>query len=79
VTKFFEDALARKLQPATISKQKNPLNKRLLPWCEKKGFRLLKQLDVDALREFRAGSTPRGQPVNPTRRSQPSADARSAS
>ena len=55
VTKFFEDAQARKLEPTTISKQKNLLNKRLLPWCEKKGFRLLKQLDVDALREFRAG------------------------
>lgn len=53
VAKFFEDAQARQLQPATINKHKNLLEKRLLPWCEHKGFRHLKQLDVDALREFR--------------------------
>ena len=54
VDKFLEDAKARQLQPATIAKQTNLLEKRLLPWCEDKGLRLLKQLDVDALREFRA-------------------------
>lgn len=54
VAKFFEDAAARQLQPATITKQKNLLEKRLLPWCENKGFRHLKQLDVDTLRQFRA-------------------------
>jgi integrase len=53
VQKFFEDAAARQLQPATIAKQKNLLNKRLVPWCAHKGFRQLKQLDVDALRQFR--------------------------
>jgi integrase len=53
VEKFFADAAARQLQPATIKKQKNLLEKRLLPWCERKGFRHLQQLDVDALREFR--------------------------
>jgi integrase len=30
------------------------LNNRLLPWCRRKGFTLLKQLNVDALREYRA-------------------------
>jgi site-specific recombinase XerD len=54
VDKFFEDAKARQLQPATIGKQSNLLKNRLLPWCAAKGFRLLKQLDVNALREFRA-------------------------
>jgi len=54
VDKFFEDPKARQLQPATIAKQTNLLKKRLLPWCEDKGFRLLKQLDVDAVRAFRA-------------------------
>lgn len=54
VEKFFADATARQLQPATISKLKNLLEKRLLPWCEHKGFRQLKQLDVDALLQFRA-------------------------
>ena len=54
VDKFFDDATARQLQSATIAKQTNLLRKRLLPWCADKGLRLLKQLDVDALREFRA-------------------------
>ena len=54
VDKYFEDATARQLQPATLAKQTNLLKKRLLPWCDHKGFRLLKQLDVDALRAFRA-------------------------
>lgn len=54
VTKYFEDAVARQLQPATISKHKNLLNKRLLPWCTDKGYQQLRQLDVDALRQFRA-------------------------
>ena len=31
------------------------LEQRLLPWCASNGYRLLKQLDVAALREFRAG------------------------
>jgi integrase len=54
VDKFFEDAKARQLQPATIGKQTNLLKNRLLPWCADKGLRLLKQLDVSALREFGA-------------------------
>ena len=54
VEKFFADAAARQLQPATISKHKNLLEKRLVPWCEHKGFRQLKQLHVDALLQFRA-------------------------
>ncbi|MEQ1759309.1 MAG: site-specific integrase [Vicinamibacterales bacterium] len=53
VQKYCDDAQARQLQPASISKHKNLLEKRLLPWCEGKGFRHLKQLDVDALRQFR--------------------------
>jgi hypothetical protein len=54
VDKFFADALARRLSSSTIQKQKNVLEKRLLPWCEKHGCRLLKSLDVDAMRRFRA-------------------------
>jgi integrase/recombinase XerD len=53
VEKFFADAVARQLSASTISKQKNVLEKRLLPWCESHGCRLLKNLDVDALRRFR--------------------------
>jgi integrase len=54
VKKFFEDAHARQLQPPTIKKLKNLQETRLIPWCEDRGFRLLKQLDVDALRQFQA-------------------------
>jgi site-specific recombinase XerD len=51
--KFFADAEARHLSLSTISKQKNVLEKRLLPWCEHQGIRLLKNLTVDAVRQFR--------------------------
>ena len=54
VAKFFEDALARGLKPPTIQKLRILLEKRLLPWCHDRGYRHLKQLDVDALRQFRA-------------------------
>ncbi len=39
---------------ATLQKYRHLLEKRLLPWCQQKGYRLLRQLDVSALREFRA-------------------------
>lgn len=54
VQKFFLDAEARGLSRSTIGKLKNVLEKRLLPWAETHGCRLLKNLDVDALRRFRA-------------------------
>jgi len=54
VEKVLEDAAARQLQPSTVSKQKNLIEKRLLLWCASKGIRQLKQLDVDTLRQFRA-------------------------
>jgi hypothetical protein len=54
VQKFFEDAAARALAASTISKQKNIVEHRLLAWAEGHGCRLLKDVDVDALRRFRA-------------------------
>jgi integrase len=54
VAKYTDDAKARQLSPATLSKHRNLLDGRLIPWCAHKGYRQLKQLDVDALREFRA-------------------------
>jgi site-specific recombinase XerD len=48
------DAEARHLSKSTISKQKNVLEKRLLAWCAAEGVRLLRQLDVDAVRRFQA-------------------------
>lgn len=55
IGKFLHDLEhGQKRSPATLSKYKNLLKKRLLPWCQANGYRLLKQLDVDALRAFRA-------------------------
>jgi integrase/recombinase XerD len=54
VEKFFVDAKAQHLSHETMRKYENLLNKRLLPWCADKGFRYLKQLGVEEMREFRA-------------------------
>jgi site-specific recombinase XerD len=54
IGKFLHDLEhGQKRKPATLQKHGNLLKKRLLPWCEKRGYRLLKQFDVDAIREFR--------------------------
>jgi len=54
VEKFLADAKARHLGWETIRKYENLLQRRLLPWCDDKGYRLLKQVGVEQLREFRA-------------------------
>jgi hypothetical protein len=54
VEKFLADAKAQKLSAETIRKYESLLNRRFLPWCESKGFRLLKQLGVEEMRQFRA-------------------------
>jgi integrase len=56
VAKFLDDLEhGQQRSKATLSKHKNLLEKRLLPWCAKEGYRLLKQLDVTTVREFRSG------------------------
>ena len=54
VTKFIDDATARHLAGETIRKYKNLLERRFIGWCESKGYRLLRQITVDGVREFRA-------------------------
>jgi integrase len=54
IVKFLDDAKARKLTPETIRKYENLLQRRFLDWCESKGYRLLKQVAVDVVREFRS-------------------------
>jgi integrase/recombinase XerD len=54
IAKFFEDATARGLQESSLQKLRRVLEHRLQPWCDDRGYRHLKQLDVDALRQFRA-------------------------
>lgn len=52
IDKFLVYQKSRGLSNETIRKYQNLLERRLLPWCEKNGYRLFKQLSVDALREF---------------------------
>lgn len=53
VERFFDDLAAQKLSHETIRKYDNLLRKRLLPWCSDKGFRYLKQLSIEEVRQFR--------------------------
>ena len=52
--RFLADAKAQRLSGETLRKYENLLNKRFLPWCESKGYRYLKQLGVEEMRQFRA-------------------------
>lgn len=52
VKKFLDYARSRNRGWETIRKYENLLERRFLPWCESKGCRQLKQVDVDALRTF---------------------------
>lgn len=55
VDKFLHDLEhGQKRVAATLSKHRNLLEKRLLPYCTKHGYRLLKQLTADTLTQFRA-------------------------
>lgn len=57
VAKYLADAEARKLAPESIKKLRHTLEKRLLAYSAEEGVRLLKQLDLDRLRGFRASWT----------------------
>ena len=54
VAKYLADAQARGLKDASLTKFREVLERRLLEFAEGRGYRTLKQLDVEALREFRA-------------------------
>jgi site-specific recombinase XerD len=53
VEKHIADAEARNLQPESVKKIKDVIERRFLNYCSNEGFRSLRQLDVDAVREFR--------------------------
>ena len=53
VEKFLADAAAQQLNWETLRKYQTFLERRLLPWCESKGYRLLKQITPAALVDFR--------------------------
>ena len=53
VEKFIADAKAQQLNWETLRKYETFLDRRFLPWCESKGYRLLKQITPSALADFR--------------------------
>ena len=53
VEKHLEDADGRKLKPESVKKIRDIVERRFLGYCSREGFRVLKQLDVDAVRGFR--------------------------
>src|SRR5262245_4670964 len=53
VEKHIADAEARNLKPESLKKIKDVIERRFLDYCSDEGFRSLRQLDVDAVREFR--------------------------
>ena len=53
VAKNIADAEARNLKPESLKKIRDILERRFLNFCSTEGYRVLKQLDVDAVREFR--------------------------
>lgn len=53
VDKHIADAEARNLQPESVKKIKDVIERRFLVYCSDQGYRSLRQMDVDAVREFR--------------------------
>ena len=53
VAKHLADAEARNLKPESVKKMRDVVERRLLAYCTNEGYRVLRQLDVDAVREFR--------------------------
>src|SRR6266852_27831 len=53
VEKYIADAEARNLKAESVKKIKDVIERRLQDYCSAQGYRSLRQLDVDAVREFR--------------------------
>lgn len=53
VEKYIADAEARNLKAESVKKIKDVIERRLRDYCTAQGYRSLRQLDVDAVREFR--------------------------
>jgi integrase/recombinase XerD len=53
IQKHIADAEARNLKAESVKKIKDVIERRFLKYCSDEGFRSLRQLDVDAVREFR--------------------------
>ena len=55
VDKFLKEAKTRNLAATTIQKRRELLEGKLLPFCKRKGYRQLRDLTVERLRDFRHG------------------------
>jgi hypothetical protein len=51
VTAYLADAKARNLSEATLYKLKIIFEKQFVSWCAQKGYRVLEQVNLDALRQ----------------------------
>lgn len=54
VAKFLADCVARGIKPGTLVLRKRLLEVELLAWCEDQGYRFLKELTTERMRDFRA-------------------------
>ena len=52
--RFLADAAARKLNPESLKKMRDAIERLFLTFCAKKGYRLLKHLGVEQIRHFRS-------------------------
>lgn len=53
IARFLEDAAAREIRPSSVKKQRQVLN-RLAAWSQEQGLVLLRQINVQAMRDFRS-------------------------
>lgn len=53
IDKHLADARGRNLKPESFKKIRDVIGSRFLGYCARKGYTRLRQLDVDAIREFR--------------------------
>lgn len=53
VSKFIADAESRNLKAESVKKLRDSVERLFLGYCEDKGYRVLRKLDLDALREYR--------------------------
>ena len=53
VTEYLADGRARELAPATLYKLDITFRKQFLAWCQSEGYKLLREVDLKALRAYR--------------------------
>ena len=54
VALYIKDATARGLRPGTVKLHRQLLDGNLQPWCERKGYRYLRELTIERMIDYRA-------------------------